>query len=251
MSTYSSLPRAESLLTLQRRVPSLCILAARLLFANAWHVDSWREPGGERNGAWSFASLCGHASVVQPHGACVQSLFHHLPKCRPDRGRMTSSGEETSEQTREETIRNVESEYHEINSKCAWPMIYQVRKGAGRGRRKKGKEREKERKGETVRSSAAISVSGGTARLPRAGYSLSLSLSLPRSRSSVYYLPESLLRLLLSHTRLFPRHIRVRSLRGRLLAAIVDVTEGTRIKTAAQDITSRSGSLVETRRDAG
>ncbi|KAH0946984.1 hypothetical protein HN011_006727 [Eciton burchellii] len=38
---------------------------------------------------------------------------------------MTSSGEETSEQTREETIRNVESEYHEINSKCAWPMIYQ------------------------------------------------------------------------------------------------------------------------------
>jgi len=178
MSTYSSLPRAESLLTLQRRVPSLCILAARLLFANAWHVDSWREPGGERNGAWSFASLCGHASVVQPHGACVQSLFHHLPKCRPDRGRMTSSGEETSEQTREETIRNVESEYHEINSKCAWPMIYQVRKGAGRGRRKKGKEREKERKGETVRSSAAISVSGGTARLPRAGYSLSLSLSL-------------------------------------------------------------------------
>jgi len=186
---------------------------------------------------------------------------------------MTSSGEETSEQTREETIRNVESEYHEINSKCAWPMIYQVRKGAGRGRRKKGKEREKERKGETVRSSAAISVSGGTARLPRAGYSLSLSLSVslsvslslslclslsinlslwrPRSRSSVYYLPESLLRLLLSHTRLFPRHIRVRSLRGRLLAAIVDVTEGTRIKTAAQDITSRSGSLVETRRDAG
>jgi len=188
---------------------------------------------------------------------------------------MTSSGEETSEQTREETIRNVESEYHEINSKCAWPMIYQVRKGAGRGRRKKGKEREKERKGETVRSSAAISVSGGTARLPRAGYSLSLSLSLslclslslslslclslsinlslwrPRSRSSVYYLPESLLRLLLSHTRLFPRHIRVRSLRGRLLAAIVDVTEGTRIKATAQDITSRSGSLVETRRDAG
>jgi hypothetical protein len=86
---------------------------------------------------------------------------------------MTSSGEETSEQTREETIRNVESEYHEINSKCAWPMIYQVRKGAGRGRRKKGKEREKERKGETVRSSAAISVSG----------SLSLSLSVSLSPS--------------------------------------------------------------------
>ncbi|XP_072753457.1 tyrosine-protein phosphatase non-receptor type 2-like isoform X2 [Anoplolepis gracilipes] len=31
----------------------------------------------------------------------------------------------SSEQTREQTISNVETEYHEINSKGAWPMLYQ------------------------------------------------------------------------------------------------------------------------------
>ncbi|EZA58596.1 tyrosine-protein phosphatase non-receptor type 2 isoform X1 [Ooceraea biroi] len=38
---------------------------------------------------------------------------------------MSSSGEEACEQTREQTISNVETEYHEINSKCAWPILYQ------------------------------------------------------------------------------------------------------------------------------
>lgn len=47
-----------------------------------------------------------------------------------------------NEQAREKAIKNVETEYHEIDSKAAWGILYQVRertKVEERGRRLEGR----------------------------------------------------------------------------------------------------------------
>lgn len=51
----------------------------------------------------------------------------------------------SSEQTREQAISNVETEYYEINSKNAWPILYQVREGT-RVKKEMRKRGQKERK---------------------------------------------------------------------------------------------------------
>lgn len=51
----------------------------------------------------------------------------------------------SSEETREQTISNVETEYHEINSKGAWPILYQVREGTRVNKGRKEVERERKR----------------------------------------------------------------------------------------------------------
>jgi len=62
----------------------------------------------------------------------------------------------SSEQTREQAISNVETEYHEINSKNAWPILYQVRGGTKMKKEMKKERARRERKRSALFRSATV-----------------------------------------------------------------------------------------------